>query len=170
LGDTIVALRTTFLVVLLVTIVCVLAPCQAGPNRQGGIGSGTPGSVTAQQEIQARLNAQVAAWNRGNLEGFMAAYWHSPDLTFFSNDSETHGWQPTLDRYRKRYQADQHAMGHLDFQELRIEALGPDTAFVRGRWHLNMTDGREPQGMFTLVMRYFPGEGWLIVHDHSSGK
>lgn len=158
------------LILSLFLVIVGITSAQSQPARPSGIGSGKPGAPTAQKEIQGRLDAQVAAWNRGNLEGFMAGYWHSPDLTFFSNDTETHGWQPTLDRYRKRYQADAHAMGHLDFQALRIEELGPSAAFVRGRWHLRMADGAEPQGMFTLVMRYFPGEGWLIVHDHSSGK
>jgi beta-aspartyl-peptidase (threonine type) len=151
-------------------LLCAITSAQSQPAHPSGIRSGTPGVPTAQQEIQARLDAQVAAWNRGNLEGFMAGYWHSPDLTFFSNDSETHSWQPTLDRYRKHYQADSHAMEHLDFQDLQIEIMGPQAAFVRGRWHLKMPDSSEPQGMFTLVLRYFPGEGWLIVHDHSSGK
>ena len=62
------------------------------------------------------LDTQVEAWNRGDLEGFMAGYWHSPELTFFSNGSETRGWQETLDRYKKRYQGEGHAMGQLDFQ------------------------------------------------------
>ena len=113
------------------------------------------------------LDAQVEAWNKGDLEGFMAGYWHSPELTFFSNDSETHGWQETLERYKKRYQGEARAMGTLDFQQLRITPLGEDAAFVRGQFHLKMPDGKEPRGMFTLVLRKFP-DGWKIVHDHSS--
>ncbi len=122
------------------------------------------------REIQKLLQLQVAAWNRGDLDAFMVGYLHSPELTFFSNDSEAHGWQATLDRYKQRYQGEGRSMGQLDFKELRVEMLGPDAAFVRGQWHLKMPDGKEPQGMFTLVMRKFPGEGWKIVHDHSSGK
>src|SRR6266404_1612616 len=38
----------------------------------------------ARQAIQDVLDAQVAAWNQGDLDGFMTGYWHSPDLTFFS--------------------------------------------------------------------------------------
>ncbi len=116
------------------------------------------------------LNVQVTAWNHGDLEGFMAGYWRSPELTFFSNDSETHGWQETLERYQKRYQGEGRAMGQLDFQGLRIEMLGAEAAFVRGKWHLKMPDGKDLQGMFTLVLRNFPQNGWKIVHDHSSGS
>jgi ketosteroid isomerase-like protein len=50
---------------------------------------------------------------------------------------------------------------------LRIEMLGPESAFVRGAWHLTMPDGKTPHGLFTLIFRKFP-EGWKIVHDHTS--
>jgi ketosteroid isomerase-like protein len=131
--------------------------------------SPTSAARNAVHEIQQLLDAQVDAWNRGDLEAFMLGYWHSPELTFFSNDSETRGWQETLDRYKKRYQAEGHTMGKLDFQTLRITPLGDDSAFARGRFHLKMPDGKEMQGMFTLVLRKFSEDGWRIVHDHSSG-
>jgi ketosteroid isomerase-like protein len=45
--------------------------------------------------------------------------------------------------------------------------LGPDAAFVRGAWHLTMSDGKAPHGLFTLTFRKFP-DGWKIIHDHTS--
>jgi ketosteroid isomerase-like protein len=116
---------------------------------------------------RAILDAQVAAWNRGDLTGYMAGYWNSPDLVFFSNGQETRGWQPTLDRYRARYQGDGKQMGTLDFPVLEILPLGPEAALARGRWRLRMPDGRELTGMTSVVFRKRP-EGWRIVHDHSS--
>ena len=67
--------------------------------------------------VRAVLQAQVEAWNHHDLAGFMAGYWNSPELTFFSGATETHGWQPTLERYRNRYQAEGRAMGTLSFSE-----------------------------------------------------
>jgi beta-aspartyl-peptidase (threonine type) len=120
-------------------------------------------------DIRHVLDSQVAAWNRGDLPGFMAGYWHSPDLTFFSGATATSGWQPTLERYQKRYQAEGREMGQLDFSNLSIEMLGENAAFVRGRWHLKMRDGKEPKGLFTLIMRHTP-DGWKIIHDHTSAE
>jgi ketosteroid isomerase-like protein len=117
--------------------------------------------------IRKLLNGQVAAWNRHDLEGFMAGYWKSPALTFFSGGTELRGWQATLERYRRRYQSEGREMGRLDFAELRIEPLGGKAALVRGRYHLVMQDGKEMGGVFTLIVRRFP-EGWKIVHDHTS--
>src|SRR4051812_43961400 len=44
--------------------------------------------------------SKVAAWNRGDLDGYMAGYWKSDQLSFFSNGKKTMGWQRTLDHYR----------------------------------------------------------------------
>jgi len=112
------------------------------------------------------LDAQVAAWNRGHVEAFMAGYWSSPELSFFSGAERTQGWEATLERYRKRYQSEGQEMGRLTFSELRVDVLGPDSALVRGRWQLVRSKDR-PGGLFTLIFRRFP-EGWRIVHDHTS--
>jgi ketosteroid isomerase-like protein len=117
--------------------------------------------------IRALLAHQVDAWNRGDLEGFMAGYWRSPELSFISGTTETRGWEPTLERYRKKYQGEGKEMGKLDFFDLRVEMLAPDAAFVRGHWRLKMKNGEEPGGMFTLILRKFSG-GWQIIHDHTS--
>jgi beta-aspartyl-peptidase (threonine type) len=121
---------------------------------------------TDEAAIRAVLDAQVAAWNKGDLEGFMKGYWASPELTFFSGGQRTQGWQATLERYRKRYQAEGQEMGKLTFSDLQIELLGPDSAFVRGRWQLERKKDR-PGGLYTLIFKRFP-EGWRIVHDHTS--
>jgi beta-aspartyl-peptidase (threonine type) len=117
--------------------------------------------------IRALLDLQVAAWNRGDLDAFMTTYWNSPDLVFQSGGIRTRGWQATLDRYRRRYQAEGKAMGRLAFSEVEIEILGPSAALARGRWRLEMPDGTHPAGLYTLILKNRP-EGWRIVHDHTS--
>jgi ketosteroid isomerase-like protein len=119
--------------------------------------------------IRKVLLDQQAAWNRQDLEGFMSGYWKSEKLTFFSGGHESKGWQAALDRYKKNYQGAGREMGTLEFANLRIEMLGSESAFVRGEFHLNMSDGKTPQGLFTLIFRKFP-DGWKIVHDHSAGE
>jgi beta-aspartyl-peptidase (threonine type) len=132
-----------------------------------GTAAAQNGAEAQKSAIRSLLSTQVDAWNRGDLEGFMAGYWKSPELSFISGTTETRGWQPTLDRYRKKYQGEGKEMGKLDFFDLRVEMLAPDAAFVRGHWHLRMKDGKEPGGLFTLILRKFP-EGWRIIHDHTS--
>ena len=126
------------------------------------------GGAETAKVILAVLNNQVAAWNRHDLEGFMAGYRHSEKLSFFSGGIKTSGWDTTLTRYRNRYQSEGHEMGHLDFTELEVETLGPDTALVRGHWNLKMSNG-DQGGLFTLIFRKFP-DGWKIIHDHTSAS
>jgi beta-aspartyl-peptidase (threonine type) len=121
----------------------------------------------AKAAIERVLQSQRDAWNRHDLDAFMAGYWKSPELTFFSGATEHDGWQAAMDRYRNSYASPGHEMGHLEFFGLRIEILGADAAFVRGSWQLTMPDGKTPHGLFTLVFRKLP-DGWKIVHDHTS--
>jgi beta-aspartyl-peptidase (threonine type) len=133
------------------------------------VGMGQNVDDAARAAIRKVIEDQQTSWNRQDLEGFMSGYWNSPDLTFFSGAREAKGWQAALDRYKKSYQGAGHEMGKLEFANLRIEMLGPEAAFVRGEFHLKMSDGKTPQGLFTLVFRKFPA-GWKIVHDHSAGE
>ncbi|MFL6314334.1 MAG: YybH family protein [Terriglobales bacterium] len=128
--------------------------------------------ATLEEGIKHVLLSQVEAWNHGKLEAFMQGYWHSPDLTFFSGATETRGWEPTLARYRQRYQAEGKEMGKLEFQKLNIDLLSRRSAVVTGQWQLTMSntktsDGKQPHGLFTLIFKRMPG-GWKIVHDHTS--
>ena len=122
----------------------------------------------SEEAIRQVLATQAAAWNRKDLEGYMEGYWHSPDLTFFSGATVTSGWEPTLERYRQRYQGAGKEMGALTFRDLQVDVLGPEAAFVRGKWQLKMSDGKTPGGLFTLVFKKRHSV-WRIVHDHTSG-
>lgn len=119
--------------------------------------------------VRAVLDSQVAAWNRGDLAGYMGGYAQSPELTFYSGATVTLGWQPTLERYRRRYQQEGRVMGKLSFGEVHIEPLGEEAAVARGRWHLGFPDGKQSQGLFTVLLKKGPS-GFRIVHDHSSGE
>jgi ketosteroid isomerase-like protein len=121
----------------------------------------------AKKAIQIVLDDQQAAWNKGDLEGFMAGYWKSDDLSFYSGGDKTKGWNATYERYKKKYQGEGKEMGSLTFSELDISVAGTDNAIVRGRWQLKLKDGKTMGGLYTLWVRKLP-EGWRIVHDHTS--
>ena len=129
-----------------------------------------PADVRADLEegIKHLLVSQIEAWNNAKLEGFMQGYWQSPDLTFFSGATVTKGWEPTLLRYRQRYQSEGREMGKLEFQDLNIDLLSRRSAVVTGKWQLTMSDGKQPHGLFTLIFKRMAPEGWRIVHDHTS--
>jgi uncharacterized protein (TIGR02246 family) len=121
----------------------------------------------AETEIRTVLNDQVAAWNRGDIDGFMAGYWRSPEMRFASGGSVRQGWQAAHDAYHAGY-PNRAAMGTLSFSDLDIEVLSPDRALVFGRWSLGATTRETSDGLFTLVFRRFADGAWRVVHDHTS--
>ncbi|MGA7514707.1 MAG: DUF4440 domain-containing protein [Candidatus Sulfotelmatobacter sp.] len=161
-------MRRSFLYVLflpcLLPILIVAASGQTHVQDEGGFYGNDA------KAIERLLRKQQEAWNRHDLEGFMAGYWRSPQLTFFSQGKEQDGWDATIQRYIARYASPGHEMGKLEFSALRINVVSQDSAFVRGTWKLTMSDGKTPNGLFTLVLRKFPDVGWKIVHDHTSAS
>jgi beta-aspartyl-peptidase (threonine type) len=128
----------------------------------GCISSGL--TVRDRQEIQAVLDVQAEAWNRGDIERFMEPYWHSPDLTFCSGGKVTRGWNETLNRYKTRYPT-RDDMGRLHFSDLELIPVASRATLVLGRWALQRE--KPVGGNFSLVMRKQAGR-WVIIHDHTS--
>lgn len=119
----------------------------------------------AVREITALLATQAAAWNRGEIDGFMQAYAQTDDLRFASGGDVTYGWRQTRARYQQRY-ADKAAMGTLSFSDLVVTELAPDAALVFGHWQL-IREKDAPHGLFTLTLKKTL-VGWRIIHDHTS--
>ena len=115
------------------------------------------------------LTTQTAAWNRGDIPGFMQGYWQSDSLVFIGRKGPTYGWQPTLANYQKNYPSAA-AMGQLDFSGLRVSLLAPGAAQVVGHWHLARPAALgDLQGYFLLVLRQVEGK-WVVVADHTNSQ
>ncbi len=125
----------------------------------------TESTAAEKQAVRAVLESQEQAWNRGDLEGYMAGYLRSDSLRFASGGRVRYGWQATLGAYRRGY-PDREAMGELSFDEVRITLLSDTTAMVFGHWRLERNEDH-PEGLFTLIFRKTEG-GWRIIHDHTS--
>jgi beta-aspartyl-peptidase (threonine type) len=117
-------------------------------------------------DIRKVLDEQDAAWNKGDLVAFMKGYWKSKDLTFVSGKDVTRGWDETLERYKKRYQAEGKEMGKLAFSDVEVQVLAPGVALVTGKFELTLSK-ETLSGRYTLIMKKLD-EGWRIVHDHTS--
>ncbi|MGH9467977.1 MAG: YybH family protein [Terriglobales bacterium] len=142
---------------LLCTLAALMAAAPAKPARHRAPGP----AATIRQEMEA----QAAAWNRGDVDAFMAAYWRSPRTQFIGAGGITTGWTPVRERYLKTY-PDRAAMGTLTFSDLKITLLCPDYAYVVGHFHLQRAHD-QPHGVFTLLFRRFP-QGWRIISDHTT--
>jgi uncharacterized protein (TIGR02246 family) len=136
---------------------------------EGGFPEQSPpvtGAAEARAAIRAVLDAQVAAWNAGDVRGFMAGYAGTDSLMFISNGQRRTGWQDALYAYMRNY-PDRASMGTLSFEELDIDVLAQDVALVSGLFRLRRAND-EPIGLFTLVFRTDAAGRWRIIHDHTS--
>ncbi|WP_039953577.1 YybH family protein [Rhodanobacter thiooxydans] len=128
------------------------------------------GEAAAIRQVMAQ---QAAAWNRGDVEGYMRGYKDAPDTTFIGS-SVRKGYRGILDSYRQHYATAQQ-MGRLTFSELDVRLLPsaggePRYAVVTGRFHLDRaTHGEVAQddGVFSLLWEK-TADGWKIILDHTS--
>ena len=144
-----------------ISLACVLAvvSTQFACTRSGESEKGQAESAAA---IRAVLDAQAAAWNRGDIEGYMDGYERAEGTTFISGDTVTRGWQPVADRYKKAYDTPE-KMGTLAFGDIEIKPLSEFYANVTGRWQLTRAKDA-PHGRFALIFRR-TNAGWRIVQD-----
>jgi uncharacterized protein (TIGR02246 family) len=123
--------------------------------------------------IRAAIDAQTAAWNHGDIPGFMQEYEDSPETTFIGS-SVRKGFRPILERYKQSYTSAAQ-MGTLTFSDLEIRLIPgacgkTDMALVTGRFHLQRTEkgpATKDDGVFSLVWRK-GARGWKIILDHTS--
>ena len=111
------------------------------------------------------LDTQTAAWNKGDLQGFMKGYWENDSLRFIGKSGITYGWSNTLANYKRGY-PDTATMGKLNFTILVVKKLSPRYYEVVGKWYLKRSIG-DASGHYTLLLRKIKGS-WVIVSDHSS--
>ena len=118
-------------------------------------------------DIESVLMKQQDAWNKGDIDGYMAGYWKSDSLLFTSGGNIQRGWQATYEKYKKSYDT-KVKMGKLNFSNLEVKLLSSESAWVFGYWELTR-EKDNPKGVFTLILRKFK-DGWKIIHDHTSSQ
>lgn len=121
-----------------------------------------PVAVDAPAAIHVVMAAQEAAWDRGDIDGFMEGY--APDICFIGAEGSTCGRDSVTARYKRRY-ADRAAMGDLHFGRLEVVQAGPDHAWCTGTWRLERSRDTLGGG-FSLLWRR-DGAAWRILRDHT---
>ena len=113
------------------------------------------------------FEAGCAAWNRGDLEGYLAAYWDSDQTLWISSGSLRRGRAAIVEAYKSRF-SNLQQMGKLTLDELEIDVLTPADAIAFGRWRLGL-EGKSSEGFFTVQLKKIEGT-WFYISDHSSAS
>lgn len=150
----------------LIGLQILVALAMAGPAM-----AAVPGDDAA--AIRQVMDQQAAAWNRGDVAGYMRGYKDAPDTTFVGS-SVRKGYRTILDGYRKHY-ANPAQMGRLTFSGLDVRLLpgaGGEVRYaaVTGRFHLDRAahgEVAQDDGVFSLLWEK-TADGWKIILDHTS--
>ncbi len=147
-----------------VLVVTAAAGCRIEPAaRRPDAAPEEPGLTARVPEI---LAAQAAAWNGGDLDGFMAAYHRSPETTYIGTAGLLEGFDAIRERYAPLF-APGAARDSLRFEALRTRELDPRVGIATARYVLHRDGEITSTGPFTLVFLRVEG-AWKIVHDQSA--
>ena len=115
---------------------------------------------------RAGLEAQIAAWNRGDLEAALRAYWDSPRMTWVSKSGVQRGFAAFAQGMRTDF-ADPAAMGTYSAEVLEARDVGPRAAVIVFRWQIMKNGRRAMGGTSTQIWREIDGS-WRAVLEHAS--
>ena len=150
---------------LLITGCASKAEAAPQPVPVAAVASAPAPAPQAHEDVRALLAAQVAAWNRHDLDGFLAGYRQDDHVVFVTREGTSRGFSELQQRYRKTYNAPE-AFGELRFDGIECATVDADAVLVQGAWRL-IREKDSPHGRFVLVVCRLP-EGWRIVSDFTT--
>lgn len=120
-----------------------------------------------QLDVTKVVLAQEAAWNRGDLDGYLSKFKDARDTEAVLN-----GPVRGLGNIRTAYHTNfpnAETMGKLEQSEVEVRELGPDFALATGRYQLlrSKKGGGDAQGTFTEIFEK-TADGWQLIFSQTS--
>ena len=125
--------------------------------------------TASQQELDVIkiLLKQEAAWDRGDIDGFLEGYKDSPD-TLFINNLIQRGFEGMKADYHHNY-PNKESMGQLTFSELEVHPIDDKVAVCVGKYKIERSkkNGGNAESIFSMVFEKTDA-GWKIVVAHTT--
>jgi uncharacterized protein (TIGR02246 family) len=121
--------------------------------------------MDTQEHIRSLFEEGVTAWNKGDLETYLASYWDSDKTRLITGGRVIRGSQAIRSAYQDMFGAPER-MGRFEVTDLEVDLLTEQDALVYGQW-LHTYNRSSRLGVFTLHMKNIDGQ-WLVVSDHTS--
>ena len=99
------------------------------------------------QRILALFESSCAAWNRGDIDGYLAGYWRSDKVRWVSEGIVQYGFDAIASACKARFSSPDN-MGRLEVANLEVQLLGEAT-----HWYL--ARGRKLH-VWQVIMVYSP--------------
>lgn len=120
-----------------------------------------------QLDVTKIVLAQEAAWNKGELDTYLAYFKDAKDTEAVLN-----GAVRGLSNIQSAYHAsfpNRDAMGQLEQSEVEVRELGPEFALATGKYRLsrNKRNGGDAGGSFTEIFEK-TSLGWKLIYSQTS--
>jgi uncharacterized protein (TIGR02246 family) len=125
-------------------------------------------TATRQQlDVVKIVLAQQAAWNKGDLDGYLSHYKDSPDSQAVLANL-VRGVENIRAAYKQNFPS-KDSMGTIEDTDIDVKALGDNYALATGRYHLNRPkkSGGPVEGTFMELFEKTQA-GWQIIFSQSS--
>jgi beta-aspartyl-peptidase (threonine type) len=149
-------------------IACASCSCARTCREVVVVASSAAGSAApsaSHEAVRKLLDDQVSAWNRHDLDGFLAGYRKDEHVVFITPEGSSRGYADLEQRYRKSYNAPE-KFGVLRFADLEFTTVDEKSVVARGTWRL-AREKDTPHGRFVLVVCRLE-DGWRIVSDYTT--
>ena len=123
--------------------------------------------IRREGRTERALAAQVADWNRGDLEAALQAYCPDRAISWVNASGISHGFEPFARSMRESFAGRPDAMGTMAAELLERRDLGPGGTLLVIRWSIDR-DGTRLMGGISSQL-WVSCEGRIrIVFEHAS--
>jgi len=120
-----------------------------------------------EQQVYELLLKMLDRWNAHDIEGYLEAYWKSPELLVVVDSEQFNGWQQLHDSYFNGY-PNRTAMGFIQPKRIQARLLKPDLALALTWWSVSFPSSKQPVvGNSTMNVQKFD-DGWKVIASHTS--
>ncbi len=123
-------------------------------------------AAQTEQAIRDLTDNLQSDWNAGDMEGYLASYWNSADLSIMFGNQSVRGWNAMAEMFRGAWSTDE-AMGDFTARDVVIRQIGPDTVISSGQF-THVFPAETVDGSFTHVWKHQADGQWRIAHEHTS--
>ncbi|NJD10019.1 MAG: SgcJ/EcaC family oxidoreductase, partial [Gemmatimonadetes bacterium] len=124
-------------------VAAAAAPSRAAAQALPHVAGAGPEKPAVWREVGAMLEHGAAAWNGGDLDGFISDY--TDDATFVTSRGLVRGASEIRSRYAARFGPGA-TRDSLTFRLLDVDVLGPRTAAMVATWTLSRGDSVTSSG------------------------
>jgi len=116
------------------------------------------------RELTAKLQSD---WNSGDMDGYLSAYWNSPEFSLMFGNQSLRGWEAVSQMFRGAWSTEE-AMGDFTAKDIVLRPVAPDLVISSGAF-THVFPAETVEGSFTQVWKLVDGN-WVIAHEHTSRK